>query len=923
MSASKSFLLSVSERIYNAHSSELDQVLIVVPSTRAGRFIFNHLKTFINNKVSWLPTCLGISQLVQNLSESELLDRLELTLTLFNTHKLFNPADSLEGFLKWGGTALSDFNEIENYLLEGERIFSDLRDIKEIEEWSFNDENLSKDQTQFAEFWTYLGKLKTAFDQQLKSDKKGYSGLLIREAISALENGLNMSQWKKIYFVGLNAISTSEKELINSLRAQGLAEVISDSDHYYHDAKIQEAGLFMRRQEDFFRIRHQLTDGFKHKKNINFIKANTTLGMPSVAANLISADTEETALILGDEKLLEPLLSAVHPDVKEANITMGYPVADGIVWRGLSKVVKLKMQLASKGKAPLEALEELANDPFISTLIKYPKEFRQNCEAFRLENRVWLNQEEVTGTVEEANPKTPSLELAACVKSAQTTDFIEALNALLELAFKLYPNQVDFIKEQTAIIHRFLQRISAKVSQVPELNHIQNLGYFIDQLITNEKVPFVGEPYGGVQIMGLLEARALDFKHVIFCGATDALMPAISADNSFIPFELKIYYGLPTHREKEAVFAYSFYRLCQRAEHIDFIYVETEDGLVANEKSRFLSQIEFELPKYSPTQITYKKAQSVTNSQLLAPLEIAKTEAHLQRIKDFLTRGVSASAINTFLTCPADFYYKYVVGLKEPDKLDEVVHPSITGSILHDTLEELYTPYLKKVLTKEVLLAIKKESVNVLDRHVDEWNLTKLMSSGENKLEYIVMKEKLLKFLSWELSEVNRFKEMGQVITLESLEQNYKSEVPGVQMPDGTPVVLSGYVDRIDRIGAQLRVIDYKSGGVKPGDVSLNKEFELDHKKGKALQLLMYGLLVRTLEPDYGQTLFTVGNISLKNISKGLINVKSDRKVVQMSTEVAATVSGALNQIFAKMLSAEEAFYHREEADYCDFCIKD
>ncbi len=922
MNTPKPFLYEVAKTIYDRHQDELEKVLIVVPSTRAGRFIFNYLKTFLNGESSWLPECLGINSLVEKLANNKSIDRLELSLRLFKLHQKFNPEDTLEGFLKWGGTALTDFNEIENYLLDGARVFSDLRDIKEIEDWSFNEEDLSKNQTQFLEFWNYLGDLKLAFDEELRSEKLGYSGLIIRDAINRLEQGDTSPYWSKIYFVGLNAISNSERKLISILMKDNLAEVISDADAYYHLNSIHEAGHFMRKQEKFFDIEHKLSEGFKDSKEVNFIRANTTLGMSSLAASLVSSDSRNTALILGDEKLLVPLLSSLPEDVKEANITMGYPLSDGMVWRGIHKLLQIKVSFVKIDRAYTDAIVRLLEDPFLTSLFNSSSNFLLRVQQLRLKNKVRISESEANLLCEE------ELIFRSIFSASSAEVLLTQLGELLELANEKSENKSQFIQEQIAIAHKFLQRLKLKLIEVKELNSILNLSYFIDQMVNVEKVPFLGEPYGGIQIMGLLEARALDFEHVIFCGATDALMPAISSESSFMPFELKVLYGLPTNREKEAVFAYSFYRLCQRAKKIDFIYVETEEGLTANEKSRFLNQLEVELPRYSGSKINYVNAESETTSPSLNILEIPKTAEHKERIKSLLSNGISASAINTFLSCPADFYYKYVIGLREPEKQGEVVHPSITGSILHDTLEKLYQPYIKHVLSQKIIKNIRKIAVKTLDNQVEEARLTDLMSSGENRLEYLVMRKKLLSFLDWELDEVIKLEKTNQLITLESLEENYKNSISGLELKDGTSVVLSGFVDRIDRVGSRLRIIDYKSGSVTQGDLNLKEEFDFSSgKKGKALQLIIYSLLVAESNSDLLESGFSAGNVSLRNISNGLINLRigagRSYEEVKINTPFLSDAKAALNEIFREMMEDTNHFYHNQDADFCDFCLKE
>ncbi len=566
LSVSKPFLYSVAETVLEKHQSELDEILIVVPSTRAKRFIYNYIKTILDGKTSWLPSTISFNQLVQQVSNLEPLDQLDLTLELFKCHQKHNSEENLEDFISWSSTALTDFNDIENYLLDGKKVYSDLREFKEIEEWSFSEGELSSDQKQFLEFWDYLGRLKQDFDTRLTEQNQGYTGLTIRKAIELLESKEAQLKWKKIYFVGLNAISNAERKFINLLQKNELAEVISDVDAYYHENKIHEAGLFMRRQEEFFQIKHKLTQGFKESKNLNFIRANTTVGMAHLAAQKLDSSTDETALIMGDENLIQPLLNVLPPEIKQANITMGFPLFDGLVWSGVKRLIDCKLQLAKNDKLFVKSLSEMVHDPFLNVLIRDKYAWKNTCNSLEQKSRLSISQKEFGELFSHKSV------ITECIESESTAELVSLLQKLLELSYHRFENLTDFIREQIAISHQFISRLAKRLETTPQLQNFSVLGFFIDRLVRNEKVPFEGEPYGGIQIMGLLEARALDFKHIIFCGATDALMPAVKKDSSFIPFELKIHYGLPTNKEKEAVFAYSFYRLCQRAESVQLIY---------------------------------------------------------------------------------------------------------------------------------------------------------------------------------------------------------------------------------------------------------------------------------------------------------------------------------------------------------------
>ncbi len=913
----KPFLRSVAETIYDTHQEHLGEILLVVPGNRAGRILLNYLKESIQGSVSWLPEMKGISELVSSLSDLKLLDRLELLIELFQVHRKFNEEETFSSFLKWGNTALSDYNEIENYLINSERLYADLKDIKDIEDWSFNEEVLSANQQKFQDFWDYLGRLKKAFDNQLSGQGLGYAGLLMKNALEKLELPDFSVPYKHIYFIGLNAISNAERELIHRLNEKVNLTVLSDSDTYYQSNPVHEAGHFMRKQEEFFQLKHELTDGFSQPKNINYIRANTVLGMAQVAASLCKGNIEKTALILGDEKLLTPLLTHLPPEINEANITMGYPLVEGSVWFGITDVLDLCLAVQRDESTTLESVYAIVENAYLKTALSDLSEVNSRLEEHTAAGKFRLTKDEIIGVFSITEW------IGDLLKSETSSELLTHVLGVVHESFESENNGYGFIKEQIAYAYQLVQKMIKKVSSIPELEDFQSFYPFIQTIAKNEKVPFLGEPYGGLQIMGLLEARALDFDRVIFCGATDALLPAVSSDSSFIPFELKVLNGLPTNREKEAVFGYSFYRLLQRAENIDLIYVETEEGLVANEKSRFLTQLENELPSYSGTEINYHRVAESTESELVKVPSVVKTEGHVEEIEKLLHRGISASAINTFLSCPADFYYKYVVGIREPEKTGAVIHPSVSGSILHDTLESLYTPLVKKVLTEDNLKAIGERAMKELDHQIELKNLTQFMNQGENKLELLVMREKLKNYLNWEKSEIKRLKKTGQVITIYALEKKYKVQVPGLQTPSGVPVTLAGFIDRIDRVGDTFRIVDYKSGKVESTQVTLPSSGEFtDGKKSKALQLMTYALMSAEEIPELKSNAFIAGNISLHNISLGLQTLKESRKpTLQITEKELEQFKEMLNQVIAQIVNMEQPFEHNLKAEYCDFCL--
>jgi len=912
-----SFLKKAAHLIDTNHSKDLSKVLVVIPSGRAAKFLINHLKELKAPHVTWLPKCLGINQLVEELSELKNISGIELLLKAYSIYHKKHPEETFDSFIKWGQTALNDFNEIDNYGLNSEKVFSDLKDLKEIEEWSFNTENLSQSQDDFNSFWQNLKHFKSDLDDDLKSEALGYAGLLINNAIHRVESGHVKLDHTHIYFLGLNAISKTEESLITALKEHYQVDIISDSDEYYHLNTLHEAGHFMRKQEKMFGIAHELTNELAAHKQITFLRSNTYSGMAKSAAELISSNGQNQAVVLLDESLLEPLLSALPETIDAANITMGYPLTSGLAWAGINKLLQIKARLIKHGQCSYSDFNDALNHTLVKSSISNAESVYAELNRLAEKGITYLNKSHIS-TCLLTEP-----ELLKVFSSEVSEVFVSALQWLLETANNNLKYTSDFIKEQIFISYKYLAEVKKTIKTNPIFSETKYALLLIDQTVKNQKVDFYGEPFGGIQIMGLLETRALDFENIIFVGTTDALLPAVNGQNSLLPFELKIHYGLPTNKEKEAVFAYSFYRLLQRVKNATCIYVETEEGLVANERSRFLKQLEYEWATHAGNEIYFKQTKEQIINLPDAELIIPKTEDHLNRILNLFTSGVSASALNTFITCPADFYYRYICGLREPEKEDTVIHPSITGSILHDTLEALYKPYVDQVLTEGVIEKIKVESVNVMQEFIAEKKLEERFTIGENLLEYEVMKKKLKDFLNWESNQIKELAKSDQLITLISVEESYKTAINGITAADGKEVVFKGIIDRIDSVNGRLRIIDYKSGQVTSSDVQVDRMHGFhETEKLKSLQLSLYALMVAEKYPKYAELGFTAGNISLRKISSGLLNLHYLREpdLVLKANEL-KMLKVHFSQLINQMLDKSMEFYHNEESNYCDFCI--
>ncbi|MDQ3047435.1 MAG: PD-(D/E)XK nuclease family protein, partial [Bacteroidota bacterium] len=770
----RSFLEKTVDYLYEKYGDDLSELCIVLPNRRAGLFMKTHMaKNF--QRTFWSPEIYATEDFVALLSGLQPADPTTLLFELYETVKAVKKTDieSFDDFSKWGQILLTDFNELDRYLTDVKQLFGNLKDIKELESWSLNNEDaLSDFQKQYLEFWKLLGDYYYHFSNSLLKKHLAYQGLAYRVVADDAEARVNMHPWKKIIFAGFNALNKAEEKIISQLIESNKAEIIWDADSYYLGNVSQEAGKFIRRYNasGIFNKRPENNILFEEEllstgtKTVTVIGVAKNVAQAKVAGELVSdlkmsvESLQTTALVLADENLLFPVLHSLPSDLQDINVTMGYPLKNTPVAGFFDLVFNLHETgiKLSGGKEKYSFyhsdLIKLLSHPYTAiALSALGKEhtIKKVLQAIQERNIVFASLKLLKSIFEEKDCAAEFKLLEPLFRYWQTSeDSLMCIPELIEILKEGIISQQDEKEENKTSLEleylfaftKIIKRIRVLMENYPEsISDIKGLRGILNQIVRSGTLPFYGEPLMGLQVMGMLETRTLDFENVILLSCNEDILPSGKTVNSFIPFELKKYFGLPTYSDKDAIFAYHFYRLLQRANNIYLLYNTESDALGSGEKSRFLTQLIYELPKVNPNVTVMEKlvsipaAGNITDDQISIP----KNPMIIDVLKRKAEYGFSPSLLNKYRNCSLEFYFHVIAGLKEADEVEETIGADTLGNAIHEVLEKLFLPFVgKKVGADDVK---KMHSlVEPLTRTAFEKDYSNELGFGKNLLVFRV-----------------------------------------------------------------------------------------------------------------------------------------------------------------------------------------
>ena len=914
----QSFLSKVVSEVLKS-DTPLSQITIILPNKRSGVFLKNLLKRRIKQS-SFLPKIVSIEEFVKEVSGFESLDNVSLLFEFYGVYKMNtqpNKTDSFEVFSKWASILLQDFNDLDSNLFDSNAILSYLNDSKRLELWDLKKQEPSDLVHNYLSFFDKIKTYHQALWKYLCEKKIGYQGLIYRIASEKIESYSEKHTKEKILFAGFNALNKCEEKIIQTLLASKLADIFWDHDDFYVKSNNQSQQFFNKYKREWpYYSKHE----FKwQESSINSDKTIHIIGIPKNISQIKHAgtllnelsdrnDIEDTALILGNEKLLTSLLNSLPDNISKANITMGYELQNVTLSALFEAIFKLHLNKSKWNKNQTFYYKDLTaviNDPFIHSFWLGNAVFEEKLKTLLYKDKIiFVSEKDIMDLVSDS----------------------EDLHKLFNLIFLDWNKPIDMIinrlvdivdhlrsaSNQNSLYQEFLFRFSNIFTQLNNLNmefgfieSLNSLYQIFQQILKTEKLSFQGEPLEGLQIMGLLESRVLDFKNVIITSVNEGFLPATGSNNSFIPLDVKLEKRIPTFLERDAVFSYHFFRLFHRAENIYLLYNNITDDFGSGEASRFIRQLETakKLGQLDHVKINKKIINPKLDALPLSLNSIEKTEDVLFKLQALALKGFSPSSLGNYIRNPLDFYKRSVLGIQEFKEVEETIAANTFGTIVHDTLEKLYLPYIEERLTQADVLEMKELVEHEVRCQFEKSYSSKSIQTGKNYLSFEIAKQFIFNYLNHELSELKK----GKLVKILALEKSISIDLhlKGIEFP----VKIRGKIDRIDEVDGTLRIIDFKTGKVDSHQLKI-KDWSLlttDEKYIKSFQILTYAYMykLKYLNTNNDQALES-GIISFKNLKTGFMKLNGSLITDKVLEEYFSELNNLLMQIFDKNIPFEE-----------------
>ncbi len=912
-----SFLLEVLQNISQKHES-FEDLIFILPSKRAGTFLRKSIAN-TSTKTAFAPEIYSIETFVEQISQLKYATNTQQVFELYGVYSKDNSKqkDNFFTFSKWAQTLLQDINEIDRYLIDSTKLFSNLSAIQEINHWSLQDEKTQMMQD-YLSFWNNLEQLYADFNNALLLQNIGHQGLVYRQACDKIHDYIESTKSQKHIFIGFNALNTAEEFIIQTLLKETNSDIYWDIDSHFFNDHIHDAGLFIRQHANswpYFKENEfkSIGDHFLKEKRIQITGVPKNISQAKYVGKLLdklnnSATTSlvNTAVVLGDENLLNPVLHSIPQTINAVNVTMGYSLSKTTLSNLFTQFIELYLHRDKRGWFYQPILAFLSH-PYIKELINNDEKEQQTTLASVIKHNNWTHI-----TVSKINQSnTTDVNLAMLFHEAQptTTELITyCLNIIETLKQKFITRKNDLSLEYLYRFHVLFTQIAELIAKYPFVNDLQSLQSLYKELLSSETVDFQGDPLKGLQVMGMLESRNLDFETVIITSVNEGILPSGKSNNSFIPFDLKKAIGLPTYKEKDAVYTYHFYRLLQRAKNIYIIYNTEPDVLEGREKSRLIAQLLTDSKISENISHTVLSPTITTETKKLDYIE--KSNELLTLIKNHANKGFSPTSLSNYIRNPLDFYKRNLLHIDNLTAVEETVAANTFGTIIHDTLEEIYTPFIGKYLSADELSKVRVKIKPLVKRHFAKSYLDGDISHGKNLIAFQVATRYIENFLNIEIKDAKKHQ-----IKIIGLEQNLRAElkVPGLDFP----IALRGKLDRIDEKDGIIRIIDYKTGKVENKNVLIYnwKELTTEYDYSKAFQLLCYALMYNDI---HSITNIEAGIISFKNLSEGLLKfgtkptVSSRQKDHQITQETLSLFREELTQLIIEICNPKIPFTEKE-----------
>jgi hypothetical protein len=955
------FLENIAKSLHSEFGNSLNRHCLVFPGRRAGLFFLKYLAADLKKPV-WAPAIMTINDLFRAYSK---LQPAENEILLFELYRIYRSItgtqESFDDFYFWGDMLLNDFDDIDKYLADASKVFRNVSDLKMIDQqfggltpeqgeiirqfWiSFNPEKQSKEKSRFIGMWSKLNEIYSGFKKNLLARNLAYEGMIFRDVTeNHLWNRADGSDWEMVHFIGFNALNECEKAMMTALRTERRARFYWDYDNsYMTPGKLNSAGFFLKDNIKYFG--NDMPPGWSYdtllsgKQTIvkrKVIDTSSDIAQVKLISGLIKnlpeltpSNAHQTAVVLADENLLVPVLTSLPEDFSDVNITMGFPLRQTQVYSLIRDLLEMQDNAVISGgeiSYSFRDVIKILKNSLISVLME--ESDREIINEITEKNLIRIQAQRFSQnkSLAEIFRKPSTIE--------EVADYLKSVLQLLvtdsEKKENRKLNEILPVNIRNEFIFRVLLSIN-RLRSITEQTEIpislKTWTKILDRLLRSQWVPFAGEPLTGIQIMGILETRALDFRNLILLSVNEGILPSVTGAASFIPFSLREAFGLPSLNHRESVYAYHFYRLLHRAENVTFVYNSNPEDMKSGEMSRFLQQM-----KYEPAQVPeFLDLNFEIRNPVAIGKVVEKSDEHIQALLSRFCgcRGekkLSPLAINTWLGCRMRFYYRYVNGLKEPDRIREEIDPAMLGIMFHECIKGLYAGFIGKKVSAEVIdviMADKKRQADLISGAIREryqregWQAAAIneMIAG-NVLQVYISR----------ILEIDRNFVPFTILALED-----PVDFP-LEYNEGRTITIGGAADRVDVKDSVTRIVDYKTGTTTDSLTSLDILFRDDRNKDADgwLQTLLYceGYLVKNTGVTVRPSIYKVKKIPAESTNDKLL-IKTSKKegffledFESVRKEFLNGVSGVVKAIFSRDEHFIMTSKLRSKCSYCPYSV--
>ena len=854
-----------------SQNSDLSQFNIVLPGKRPVVFIKKILKE--KQYSGFLPNFFTVEDLIRDLSGKQHLQGISLWLFAFEIYREIQPSEDFASFLKWFPTLLKDWDDILKFSESDEQVLVYMFDEERIKNWSENlGESEDNPRRKFLNFWQKMNVFLPILKKKLTEKNWATSGMIHETAKRKIADFAQKTD-QKFVFCGFNAFTPVEEQLVKSLLQWDKAQCFFQADDYYMNDERQEAGKFLRNHKTWKEFNESrpfqwVENDFAQEKRIKVyeVSGNITQAkvLPEIFKEIKPEDLSKTAVVLLDENLLPATLDAIS-SVEYLNITMGFPLKNLAFSNAIKKLFYLQKQLEQKDSSyyyndVLAVLEELPNDESDREIIAF---FKTKIEE---RNIVYISKKQFGELLSELS----------YFKLFQKPGSVnELLDLLINYCYVLKFRPLDdILYENIAHFEKSFKIIKNQLSPYNFQINMDTLEVLINQLVNSEAIDFQGEPLAGLQVMGLLETRLLNFENIILLSANEGKLPLGNSQNTYLPFDIRKHFGLHTFLENDGIYAYHFYRLIQDSKNVHLLFNALGSGVNTGEKSRFITQMEIEDSHHEIENIIIENSSDPIRQE---PIHIEKTPKVLEKLNEW-KKKISASHLTSYIYNPVDFYLTKILNTRETSEIEEELSQRSYGNLVHYSLQDIYEKFIGKELTVSDLEISNEVIIDVINRAIEKLkHQTEFYEKGMNFIHKSIAERVVRSVIDYDRNLL----EQGNSLEILSVEGNFEDVQFFLDSEKTDPVYFYGFIDRVDRLNGNLRIIDFKTAKTKNLSLSVPKKPEDEEKLEKlffrddykqAMQLCVYAYSVLN-EEKYPDNFLQCGIWSFAEVNKGVQNL--------------------------------------------------